>query len=74
MKPNQRLTVVLFYLLVFFGVIIISTYLMEAENEFTIYLIGIEGFVLLIIFFVNLNTWLRRANRRVAKNRRKMGM
>jgi hypothetical protein len=74
MKPNQRLTVVLFYLLVFVGVLIAATYLMEGDESTIKFLFGGIFFLLFLIVFVNVNTWLRRANRRVAKNRKKMGM
>jgi uncharacterized membrane protein YfcA len=74
MKPHQRLTVVLFYLLVFFGVVIAATFLMEGEESTIKYLFGVAFFLLLLIVFVNLNPWMRKANRRVAKNRKKMGI
>ena len=74
MKPHQRLTVILFYLLVFVGVIIAVSFLMESEEGTIKFLFGGAGFLVILIIFVNLNSWMRRANRRVAKNRKKMGI
>jgi O-antigen/teichoic acid export membrane protein len=74
MKPQQRLTVILFYLLVLVGVIIAVSFLLESEEGPNIYLLGAAGFLVILIIFVNLNTWMRRANRRVAKNRKKLGI
>ena len=74
MKPHQRLTVILFYLLVFLGVVIAVSFLMESDEGTIKYLFGAASFLVILIIFVNLNSWMRRANRRVAKNRKKMGI
>ena len=74
MKPHQRLTVILFYLLVFLGVVIAVSFLMESDGGIIKYLFGAASFLVILIIFVNLNSWMRRANRRVAKNRKKMGI
>jgi len=74
MKPHQRLTVILFYLLVFVGVIIAVSFLMESDEGTIKFLLGGAGFLVILIIFVNLNSWMRRANIRVAKNRKKMGI
>jgi hypothetical protein len=58
---------------VFFGVIIAASILMEGDESIIKYLLGGAFFLLLLIVFVNLNSWMRKANRRVAKNRKKMG-
>jgi hypothetical protein len=59
---------------VFVGVLIAVSFLMEGDEGTIKFLAGGAGFLGILIIFVNLNSWMRRANRRVAKNRKKMGI
>jgi len=72
MKPQHRLTVVLLYLLSFVGALIVALYLMDFEGDFYAVLFGLVAFILVIIIYANFPLWMRKANKRVAKNRRKM--